>query len=69
MAADVGLDVVVRSEHSENLEDVRALAYQCLSVPVDMDMGQGKTSCSAKPGSCSVPESTDFSDVRETDIP
>jgi hypothetical protein len=50
MTADVGLDVVVRSEHRRNLEDVRAFAYLCLSVPVDM--GQGKTSCNTKSGSC-----------------
>jgi hypothetical protein len=65
MKTDVGLDVVVRSEHRRNLEDVRAFAYLCLSVPVDM--GQGKTSCSTKSGSCDVPRSTESWNVKETD--
>jgi hypothetical protein len=57
MTADVGLDVVVRSEHRRNLEDVRAFAYRCLSVPVDM--GQGKTSYSGESGSCVIARSTE----------
>jgi hypothetical protein len=67
MTADVGLDVVVRSEHRRNLEDVRAFAYQCLSVPADM--GRGKTSCSANSGSCDVPRATESWTIKRTDDP